>query len=75
MEGELRRYTTELLLLTFERKKSQRGGLDVLSTMSEFLHASGDSGTNLAVACCFWIHSLTADEDFAARFLAGLRNS
>lgn len=42
-----------------------RRRLDVLLTISEFLHASGDAGTNIAAAGCFWMRSLTADADFA----------
>lgn len=71
VEYELLRYTSELLSLTFERKRGQRRrGVVVLLTISEFLHASGDAGKKIAVACCFWIHWLTADADFVCCSLA-----
>lgn len=57
VECELLPYNKEVLSLTFERKRGQRRRLAVLLTISEFLHASGDAGIKIAVACCFWIHS------------------
>ncbi len=59
-----------VIVVTFERKRGQRRKLVVLLTISEFLHVSGDAGTKIAVACCFWIHSLTADADFVCCSLA-----